>query len=937
MRLLKIPKVLHNKVICSISINSSGDKLATAGIDGDVSIWKKQDFLKAFKILKNTETVKEDFKDEVLKIIFNIESEKTIKTEDNNISVLEWSPIQDDLLVYGSLNGKISFYDGKETKTIYPFDEKTQLETHAITSLTWSKDGRILCWCDSLNKIYLYDFNQKTYQDLSKYIVPNNDIVHIAISFDPTNNFLAIVDEDCAINIYQYFYIKDSNDYRFVLKLKNNDFVCKNNNNNFKKIAWSPDGEYVSVSLPVDEEGFPIYIISRSDGWKTKLTLSGHNFSCNNLKYNVKTFKNILDDDDEKIIYYNILASSGFDKSLSIWNTTKEKPLCVLNDISTNLITGFCWNNDGYSLFIISTDGYLTILDFDENDLGYHVTNEYLDKLNNYNKSFIEKLNIENNDDLILNNNTHDPICFDQKDATLIKDSNHLTSCKSSKKNVNFFNSPKISVKSNIPILNHDADVSIINQEDSNNQITIEHDSVINTFNITNDENSNNKGATYLDNSIINENLENKSLDTCSLDFDTPSCSVSEKIYDQFSKSKYLNNKLEKIKIDGSVVLNPNVSFAKVRLSTPKTRVSFQKKSSSDNKDFFLDVKNGSGNEIKPSKVTCFMNEKKIWCDFIPKNILLVTDGSFFWALSTTDGLIFIYAHFSGIKLLPTILLGAPITFLESNKLFLMAVTSIGELYVWNIKSKKKESVTSVSSLLNLVSKYQEDGLSKSEIISLCSITSLGIPIITLLNGNGYFFNKDLNVWHTVSESWWSFGSCYWDNSDNYSHENLNFLYDHDNISIVDFLEHKTNEELFRKTTSAKGKFINKISKSTILKEGFEVLENHISISHLENKILCCEILGENHDFHKNFITYVKQLSKLGLKLKLYEVCESLLNPTQRSFFNDSSSTNWNLEICGYNKSELLKETIKVCSKYREVQRIIPYFAEKISMFDEFK
>ena len=35
------------------------------------------------------------------------------------------------------------------------------------------------------------------------------------------------------------------------------------------------------------------------------------------------------------------------------------------------------------------------------------------------------------------------------------------------------------------------------------------------------------------------------------------------------------------------------------------------------------------------------------------------------------------------------------------------------------------------------------------------------------------------------------------------------------------------------------------------MKEGFESLENTISISHLENRILCCELLGENKDFHK--------------------------------------------------------------------------------------
>ena len=53
-----------------------------------------------------------------------------------------------------------------------------------------------------------------------------------------------------------------------------------------------------------------------------------------------------------------------------------------------------------------------------------------------------------------------------------------------------------------------------------------------------------------------------------------------------------------------------------------------------------------------------------------------------------------------------------------------------------------------------------------------------------------------------------------------------------DEQSIIELLEHKTNEEILEKTRTGRGKYFNKISKNMLMKEGFESLENTISISH---------------------------------------------------------------------------------------------------------
>ena len=109
-------------------------------------------------------------------------------------------------------------------------------------------------------------------------------------------------------------------------------------------------------------------------------------------------------------------------------------------------------------------------------------------------------------------------------------------------------------------------------------------------------------------------------------------------------------------------------------------------------------------------------------------------------------------------------------------------------------------------------------------------------------------------------------------------------------------------------------------------------LENTISISHLENRILCCELLGENKDFHKFFTTYVQRICELGFKAKLFEVCDELLGPIDTDTAKPPNENNWEPKICGFDKRELLKEIITSCSQFRDAQRVLVHFGKKIGV-----
>lgn len=694
-------------------------------------------------------------------------------------------------------------------------------------------------------------------------------------------------------------------------------------------------------------------------------------------------------DEDANLDVFHIVASAGSDNSFVVWNTTKESPLVVVKDITAKPITDMAWNLSLNSMFMVSGDGRVVVATFADGELGYAAPEEFLDKLKasqkhsikaflvrpdettstkakvvkqpseivdqknatDIQKAFsrkknpeLEKTTVESNtNDTLVSSPASDastiimgdispvvppPEPLEDRDTTDVlqnaMDDRTGTTDVSTVKAVKAKADPRPTKKTTVG-------AQKVTMKDGVKRIQPILISNGNKFQPSAKENSSSE--------LPMNNISNRLTTNVLMEFDRPSYLVSESFQKEAKRTKAQDGNgvakkpkrpLEPVKFIGSVVVNPNTTFSRVRLSIPKARATFRLRSRLSEL-IVLDIRNGEGNENTPSRVSLFKNEAQLWTDFIPKLIQLAVEGEDFWAVCTLDGQIYAYSHLSGKRILPPIVLGAPLSFLECHGKFLMAVTSIGELYVWNMEKKRIHihNGQSVAALLDLNSKYQEDGLSRADSISMCSITSKGIPLVTLSNGSGYLFNIDLEVWQTVSETWWAFGSHYWDSiTDDKVTAKLSSAAEGEGVkesSIIGLLEHKTNEEIVRKSRLGRGKYFNKILKNMIMKEGFENLENIISLSHMENRILCCELLGEKADFKEFIITYAKRLSELGLKGKLFELCQDLLG--QQTCDSDV--------ICGHNKHGLLKEIIVDCAEHRDSQRILTYFGQKLGLVAE--
>ncbi|CAH6722243.1 protein Hir2p [[Candida] jaroonii] len=979
MRVLIFPKELHSGEIYSLAINLSGHSLLSTGKDGILNVWNVEDL----KNLNKTE------KSAIQDKIESITPSKSFHNHKSIVKAIKWSPIDPNSFVSGCISGKVILHHLEgEHRPLYPLEG----EASSVVDITWSFDGRLIAWSTDDGKVHLFDLTKDTYQELTKLVHQEKPSIQRSIEFDPTNKFLVTLGDDTIICVYQFRYEK--NNYQFKILNKITRFMNQNNVNiNYSRISWSSNGEFLSIPSAKKNRTTLIALISRLNNWETAMNMVGHGSDCEVVKFNPNFYKiphntpERLQEklDPQKIRNSCVIATAGSDKTLALWNIHNPSPIIVLKELVEKPIVDLCWDKAGESLFLGSLDGKLTIVSFDEGELGIKETDESLIKVQDppETKAFNAKSEIVNP----RSRSSNVVEILDQKDSTLVSETISSTEGNASnnleEKNGNdsileldkerhsFI--PKVLDSSKFTdhdqsddlmdnlmdrskkIKEKESDNEPPRKSSSTNGTSLTHNgSQANRLDVSKQKTTTKDGKRRIQPMLVSNGNGHNDISSLpvrtnravnstkeSMEFEKASYSVSDDLFRQIKRqkgneetNKKQKREMEPTKFLGSVVVNPNTTFSKTRLAVPKIRSGFSLTSTVDIGDqFVLEVKNGSGNDEEPSRLTYFRKDKQIWCDFIPKHIHLATEGQNFWAVATVDGQVLTYYHISGMRILPPLMLGSPIAFLESQGDFLMAITSIGELYVWNVKSKRSHLITpsSINSLLDSSNKYQDEGISKSNRITMCSITSTGTPLITLSNGTGYLFNKDLGTWQTISESWWAFGSHYWNSlstGDKPGKGENSSSFGESEESIIGLLENKTNEEIIRNTRAGRAKFFNKISKNMLMKEGFENLENTVSLSHLENRILCCELLGETKDFREFFLTYVKRICELGLKAKVFEICNSLVAPEGDS----EESCSWDHEICGIKKHDLLKEVILSCSELRDSQRIFTHFAKKVDL-----
>ncbi|VEU23968.1 DEKNAAC105209 [Brettanomyces naardenensis] len=752
---------------------------------------------------------------------------------------------------------------------------------------------------------------------------PSSSLPVKGISFDCTSGkYLLTLGDDKIVNILEYSLVSDPEEgrrfeYKKSQKLNHLISSSKLNKATIRKVSWSRDDRSISVPNTSKSKTTIVSLLKNENpstaSWTEWLVLTGYGFKCTMTQFSPCCYK-----DNSQYAY--VLATASADSSIAIWKSNEDVPLFIAKEVSPQPVQDICWSQDGRLLFMTTSSGNLLVGVFSKEELGEVVPD-----------SECKMSDIEE-------------IASKQGPAVLTAYNKWVQENRDKKQQLRLAPKPELSGAPEVPEATSAGKEVVTNGTSPKKPLR--------SIDAKN-------GKKLLPRDRINVTSE----------FDSPSSSVPRDLAHKVSKlsrkaddsssvpDAKRRREVEPSEFVGSVAINPQISFSNIRIAIPKIRWHL-KYSLLDDANTYLEVRNGNGHESYPTRISLTKKmssktTKELFVDFIPNRVHIITGSSSFWALSTTNGQVIAYTN-SGRRILPTIILGCPLSFLEMKDQYLLAVTSVGEMYAWDLRDRKALfRATSLYPLLLPIFRtggvqVAETGsgvnggtaataatpavpttpttidrngfvfvngelLTRSENLTMCSITSTGLPIVTLSNGNGYLYNKDMGTWSLVSDSWWAFGSQYWDSTRSLASATSTNTED---SSLLNYLETHTNEEIVRR---GKARFFSKISKVMLMREGYENLETVISLNHLENKINLYEYLNDYKNFKTYLMIYVKRLSELNLKDRLIEIFQDL--------FVDMEG-----KICGVEKKELLRELILSCSNQREVQRILVEYGEAVGV-----
>ncbi|MGH0145761.1 UNVERIFIED_CONTAM: hypothetical protein FKN15_034721 [Acipenser sinensis] len=192
------------------------------------------------------------------------------------------------------------------------------------------------------------------------------------------------------------------------------------------------------------------------------------------------------------------------------------------------------------------------------------------------------------------------------------------------------------------------------------------------------------------------------------------------------------------------------VPMAVLKLPTPAPQKAFTVQISSD-PSVFIEVENeiSTAGGSRLSRLKC-NREGKVWETVLTSRVLTAAGSSDVIGVACEDRTLSVFSA-CGRRLLPAILLQAPMSTLHCSGCYVMALTACATLSVWDVQ---KQSVLVKNESLQIILSGTDTTVSQS------LLTQHGVPVVSLASGKSYCFNSSLGTWNLIADKQDSLVQC---------------------------------------------------------------------------------------------------------------------------------------------------------------------------------
>ncbi|XP_074868862.1 protein HIRA isoform X2 [Carettochelys insculpta] len=333
-----------------------------------------------------------------------------------------------------------------------------------------------------------------------------------------------------------------------------------------------------------------------------------------------------------------------------------------------------------------------------------------------------------------------------------------------------------------------------------------------------------------------------------------------------------------------------------LKLPTPIPQKSFTLQISSD-PSMYIEVENEmtTVGGSKLSRLKC-NREGKEWETVLTSRILTAAGSCDVVSVACEKRTLSVFSA-CGRRLLPPIILHSPISALHCTGSYVMALTTIATLSVWDVH--KQSAVVKDESLQTILA---GSDTSVSQIL----LTQHGIPVMSLSDGKAYCFNPSLSTWNLVSDKQDSLAQC------------------------ADYRNSLPSQEAMLCSgplAIIQGRTSNSGRQAARLFSMPHLVQQETTLAYLENQIAAALMLQSSYEYRHWLLIYARYLVNEGFEYRLRELCKDLLGPV-----HFSSGSQWESTVVGLRKRELLKELLPVIGQNLRFQRLFTEYQEQLDI-----
>ncbi|KAH7098631.1 WD40 repeat-like protein [Auriculariales sp. MPI-PUGE-AT-0066] len=885
MRFVKPAWVQHHNedkkqrlTICSVSVHPDGSRVATGGLDTKIRIW-------ATKPIVNAESEESGRPPKQL---------ATLAFHTGTVMSVRWSHTG-KWLASGSDDSIIMIwdYDPNATGKVWGSDEVNvegwkalkRLPGHDgdVLDLGWSPkdrylasaglDNSVIVWCGfSLERL----FRLEGHQGFVK-----------GVCWDPAGRFLATQSDDRTVKLWS------TTDWKEVTTVSK-PFKDSPGSTWFRRLTWSPDGAHVTASNAMNAGAvFTAAVITR-DSWSTEISLVGHGDTVEAVSYNPHIF---LRDPNQSLATNNIcsvIALGAGDGSISVWQTKLPRPIMVGKDAFTQPILDLSWSNDGLTLYAVSFDGTMGVFDFDPSELEGSVPLEEAEQ-------YLKKFCLDLPEDPM---QAAPPVLYAAPVTSAPQSVNQLTARKGKKRAG--LSVPSAAVAplqppaspappSDDPFAN--APLLMPGSSSAHDMRFPSPTAHTRTFappvSVPAPDSAPSSQARHypedftLDSADSRDRKRRRRESDVSMSIDgvrprTLGGTDRQRPTDVVNNLKF-QHPAPALHVSSS---EPRLPLAQLQTYLRETVMGTNIELEAFN---FEDPQ-------RPSEVAWVQVSGQAravqWLDFLPSPIQCMAVSQRFAAVNMRDGGVNIYSE-TGRRIMPTIMLPAPCALFASQGSFLLALTCVGEIYMWNVVTK--QSVFTPHSILPFLS----PGVSVVDTL----VRDNGVPVLHLSSGVLLAYNAAMSCWTRVVEPWWSIGS-----------------------DAVD--RRRSGVQARGPVSELEGRMAGTVQPPEVtIEPGNKWWSAALTLGHLETRIHAAQVLESGSEWKNAVLQYAKRIADESFTAKAEELAKELCGPL---YWKPGSQRDWTPNVLGYDKRDVLKDVLGIFAKSKALGKIAFEWQERL-------